>query len=184
MKALLFILFVFAFNPIVLSQDIYICKDGEMSFFSEAPLEDIDATTTKTVSALNVKTRKIVFKVSIKSFQFKKSMMQEHFNEKKNFMHSSKYPYASFNGQIIDEVDLTQDGTYEVTVQGKLTIKGVEQERKINAVLVVNNGAINGKAEFVVKVEDYNIKIPKLLFKNIAEEVLVKINVNYKPKNA
>ena len=36
------------------------------------------------------------------------------------------------------------------------------------------------KAKFMVKLVDYKIKIPQLLWKNIAEEVEVTVEFNYK----
>jgi hypothetical protein len=35
------------------------------------------------------------------------------------------------------------------------------------------------KAAFKVRLEDYNIEIPQILFKNIAEEVVVKLDLTY-----
>jgi uncharacterized protein YcsI (UPF0317 family) len=41
---------------------------------------------------------KIEFIVLIRSFQFEKALMQEHFNE--NYMESAKYPKATFSGNL------------------------------------------------------------------------------------
>jgi hypothetical protein len=37
------------------------------------------------------------------------------------------------------------------------------------------------KAKFIVKLADYNIKIPTLIWQNIAEEVEVRVEFTYKP---
>ncbi|HEY6083518.1 MAG TPA: YceI family protein, partial [Chitinophagaceae bacterium] len=63
------------------AQNIYVCKNAQLSFFSSAPIEDIEAVTSQGISAMNIKTGDIFVKVGIQSFQFKKSLMQEHFNE-------------------------------------------------------------------------------------------------------
>ncbi len=45
--------------------------------------------------------------------------MQEHFNS--DYMESDKFPKASFKGKIQEQIDVTKDGTYPITVDGDLT---------------------------------------------------------------
>ncbi|MBL4754635.1 MAG: YceI family protein, partial [Flavobacteriales bacterium] len=83
---------------------VYISSSSEISFYSETPIEDIEATNTRSSSLLNTKDKKLVFQIPIKAFKFEKNLMEEHFNE--NYLESDKYPKASFNGYIMDNVDL------------------------------------------------------------------------------
>lgn len=162
------------------AQDVFVCRNAALSFFSSAPIEDIEAHTDKGVSALNVKTRAIYFKVPIRSFQFRKSLMQEHFNE--NFLESDQYPYAEFTGQVTGDADLTQPGTYPVTVEGKLTIHGVTKAYKENGTITVGDKRITAVSDFKVRVADHHIKIPTIVIRNIAEVVDVKVNAVYVPQ--
>ena len=65
----------------------------------------------------------------MKSFEFKKKLMQEHFNE--NYVESDTYPNSTFKGKItnMDDVDLDTNGKYKVNVEGELTIHGVTKEQ-------------------------------------------------------
>jgi polyisoprenoid-binding protein YceI len=96
-------------------------------------------------------------------------------------MESSKYPTAEFNGKINDQIDLAKDGTYPVTVQGKLSIHGVTKDYTVKAELKVVGGEISANSTFPVKLVDHEIKIPKLVIKNIAEIVQVTVSAHYKP---
>jgi hypothetical protein len=58
-------------------------------------------------------------------------------------------------------------------------IHGVVREVEIPATLEWTTTNVLAKAVFKVKLEDYKIKIPKLLWKNIAEEVEVTVEYNY-----
>ena len=71
---------------------------SNVHFYSDAPVEDIEATNLDAQSALDLSTGEIVFSIPIKSFTFEKSLMQEHFNE--NYMESDKYPRAFFKGKV------------------------------------------------------------------------------------
>ena len=163
------------------AQDIFISKDGKISFFSKAPLEDINPLSDKLASVLNTKTKKIIFSVNIKTLHgFNAALQEEHFNEK--YMHSDKYSKATFKGEIQDDVNLTQPGTYNVKAKGILDIHGVEQERTIDGVITVEEGKINLKAKFKVEVADHKVKIPKLVWEKVAEVVDVTIDITYLPK--
>ena len=152
----------------------YKTTKGDASFFSSAPIEDIEAQSNKMVCKLNTANYSVAFGVSIRSFQFDSEKMREHFNE--NYMESGKYKLAKFIGQIQDTIDYTVDGIHEITVLGNLTIHGVTKERTVKGTVVIKDGKVQLKSSFDVKVGDHKVKIPKLMFQKIAEEVKVTID--------
>lgn len=180
MKTTLLLFYSFLFSLSVHAQNIYISKSTSASFFSSTPVEDIEGKSTTGNSVLDIKTRNVIFKVSNTSFQFQKKLMQEHFNE--NYMESDQYPFSIFKGKIKEDVDLTKDGTYNVTVAGTLTIHGVDKLYESRATLIVDKGTVTAKTVFKVKIEDHQIKVPSIVFKNIAEFVEVRISAIYQPK--
>ncbi len=161
----------------VAAQDVLIDRQSHIAFFSSAPLEDITAVNNSASSALNVKTNEIAFKVAIKSFAFKKRLMQEHFNE--NYMESDKYPHATFAGKIDGDVDWERAGTYEVTVLGNLDIHGVRKLYRTPVTIEIKQGIVAAQTKFDVRLADHNIKIPRVVIKNIAEVVEVTVSSTY-----
>lgn len=155
-------------------------QTGTISFFSSTPVEDINAVSKRCLAAVNIEKRTVAFKVDNTSFDFPNKLMQEHFNEK--YMESEKYPYSTFSGKINEEIDLTKDGEYAVTVTGKLNIHGVEQERTINGKIIVKNGEITLLSDFKVAVKDHKIEIPTVVVAKIAEVIDVKVNAVLLPK--
>jgi polyisoprenoid-binding protein YceI len=155
-------------------QGTYTCKNAKISLFSAAPIADISASTSSGISTYNAATGELAFSVSISSFQFPKSLMQEHFNTE--YMESDKYPKATFVGKIQQHTDLSKNGTFPITVAGELEVHGVKQARTINGNMVVNNGVISMTSEFIVKTADHHIKVPKIVFHKIAE--IIKMNVS------
>ena len=59
----------------------FMCKDGEIRFFSDAPIEDIQAINQQAMAVIDLQSGGFAFKVNIKDFVFPNSLMQEHFNE-------------------------------------------------------------------------------------------------------
>ncbi len=174
------IISILAFQTYFVSaQSKYISKNGKASFFSEALLEDIEAHSEEAQSIIDLSTKKVVVKIPISSFHFEKSLMEEHFNE--NYMETEKYPFALFEGvySSTSPINAGSDGTYQVEVTGKLTIHGVTKEIKTNGTIELKDGKLRSKTVFPVRLEDHNIKIPKIVFKNIAEVVEVSIDMLY-----
>src|SRR3954465_2740976 len=88
-------------------------------FFSHAPIEDIKAENKKSSALFDARSGDIAFVVPIAEFQFEKSLMQEHFNEK--YMETERFPKSTFQGQVTG-YDLASTQKQNVTVKGKLTI--------------------------------------------------------------
>jgi polyisoprenoid-binding protein YceI len=149
-----------------------------VSFFSKATIEDITAKNSKSTSLFNEQTGEIVFVIPIHDFEFAKSLMKEHFNEK--YMDSEKFPKSTFQGKITG-FDSNANGEQKATASGKLTIHGVTHDVEIPGTLEFTDGKVNMKSTFTVKLADYAVAIPQLMWRNIAEQVEVKVEFTYKP---
>jgi hypothetical protein len=158
-------------------QDIYVCKNARINIYSSAPVEDIEAASTAGVSVYNSGTGELDFSVPIRSIHFPKALMEEHFNE--DYMESDKYPKATFKGKIQEQVDLTKDGTYPITVSGEFIVHGVKQDRTISGTLKINNGILTMNSEFMVRCADHHIIIPQVVFHNIAESIRIRVAATY-----
>jgi polyisoprenoid-binding protein YceI len=179
MKHVLLLAAGFVLSAAVFSQDRIFTRKGAISFYSKAPLEDIEAHNNAAVSVLDKGTGAIEFSVLMKGFEFAKALMQEHFNE--NYVESDKYPKATFKGKITDisKVKFGADGSYTVPVTGQLTLHGVTKDLKATATIVVKGGAVSGTTGFTVSLEDYNIKIPAVVKDKVSKTVKVVVNSNY-----
>jgi len=170
---------ILVFSSASAQNKLYSSTKSEFTFFSKAPLEDIKASNTRANSMINLSNRELVVRLPVSQFQFSNKLMQKHFNE--NYLESEKYPFATFNGRINEDLDLSKTGVYVVSASGILTIHGVDQERKINGKLTVTDQSMFLETKFQVILVDHKIEIPKLVFKKIAEIVEVSASINYAP---
>jgi polyisoprenoid-binding protein YceI len=155
----------------------YMTKNGHIMFHSETPIETIEAHNRQVNSALDLETGDFVFRVLMKSFEFEKALMQEHFNE--NFVESDRFPNATFNGKVVNiaEMDFPSTEEFVAEVEGDLTIHGVTRKIREKGTLTTDGQTITGFSTFIVRPADYDIKIPRAVMNNIAEEIEVTINV-------
>ena len=127
------------FSSAKLNAQLYKCTEGTVFFFSEAPIENIDAKSKSINSFINTDAKTIAFIIPVSSFIFKKALMQEHFNEK--YMESEKFPMLKFSGTINEPIDFTKDGVYKVSATGKLTIHGIENQVTEPGTITIKNNA-------------------------------------------
>jgi hypothetical protein len=158
---------------------IYKTNTGNISFYSHTPVEDISAENHKVKTAFSSESGQLQFSCLIKDFEFKKALMQDHFNE--NYMESTTYPKATFNGEIesISSIDFDKDGTYSSKVNGKLTIKDITKDVATTGSFTVKDGMVNANATFNLNPYDYNVKIPKMVAPKISESIKITINSDY-----
>lgn len=160
---------------IVLNAAIFKGSSGLVKFESNAPLEVIKAQSSKLNGALNTDDRSFAFKIPMNTFEgFNSALQKTHFNE--NYIETEKFPFAVFEGKVIEEIDFSTPGKHEVRGKGKFTVHGVEQVRIIRCKIEILNDKITITSKFSVLLADHNIKIPTIVAKKIAEEVQVEIN--------
>jgi len=160
----------------------YYTKNGLVSFYSKAPIEDITADNNQVLSVLMTNTGDIQFSMLNTGFHFKKAMMEEHFNE--DYMESNKYPKSTFKGKItnLSAINFTKDGSYAATVSGDLTMHGVTNKITASGTITVKSGAVSASSKFTVHLADYKITIPSVVKNNIAENVEITVSCNYNNK--
>ena len=180
MKKTLFLALLLTCKLSIHAQLLYNSVSSEISFFSDAPLDDIYAVNKEARSLINPSNNEIAVVISIRSFKFEKAFMEEHFNE--NYLESDKYKTAVFKGRINEKIDLLKDGFYDVSASGKLNIHGVDQERILKGTILIKGDKITLESGFKVALKDHKIEIPKIVTSNIAEEVDIKVLITYEPK--
>jgi len=164
------------------AQQVYEVSSGTIKFNSKAPQELIHASSDNLMGVIDMERKTFAFKIGISSFMgFNSPLQREHFNE--NYMETEVFPEASYSGKIIEDVDLTKDGVYEVRAKGKLRIHGVEQERIIRSTITSKKGRVSIQSDFVVLLADHNIKIPKVVHSKLSPEINVTVSATLVQRN-
>ena len=165
MKKLLLTALLISSNFLTAQQ--YLTREARLDFDAGYPLEDIEAFTESGSAVYDANTGKIGVQVLMTSFQFKRALMQEHFNE--NYVESEKFPKASFKG-------LYSEGN----VSGGLTIHGVTKEIKVPARLNQENGNFVLVTSFDITLADYDVKIPSAVANKISKKASIQVHATLK----
>jgi polyisoprenoid-binding protein YceI len=158
----------------------YFTRSANINFHSVTPLEDINATSNQATAVFDAETGEMAWAVLMKSFQFKKALMQEHFNE--NYVESDDFPKATFKGKIVDYTPAKIKNNQDVEVEGEMNLHGVTKPFKSKGTIKVVNGDLVFVSAFTMRPEDYNIIIPQLVRDKIAKVMDVKVEAKCSPK--
>ncbi|MBC6610328.1 YceI family protein [Hymenobacter sp. BT507] len=153
----------------------YTTRTASISFFSSTPLEDIDAHNRQVGAAFDAATGQVAFTAAMRDFQFKRSLMQEHFNE--NYMESERYPKATFAGRVLSYTPelLQQAGPQTVQVEGDLTLHGVTRRVRVPGTLELRGTQLLMQSKFTVAPADFKIEIPALVRAHLAKTMEVTV---------
>ena len=162
MVIIYFILSLFAIKQ----ETRYVIENSTIEFYSYALLEDIQAINTESIGAIDLESKEFIIKIPVSAFEFPNKLMQKHFND--SYLETDKYPECIFRGTIDKDI-----------ASGEITLHGVTKEIQIPAVITEEGDKIKINTEFKIGLKEHKIKIPRLLFQNIAEEIEVKVSSTF-----
>ncbi len=170
---LLFLLFTIYTSK---AQSEMIAFKGITNFEASVPLfEEVKAQNETSTCTLNTKTGALSTIVIIEDFHFKIPLMEKHFNE--NYLESNRYPKAIFRGKILGfNINIIGTHPKEFRMKGKLEIHGKSKEISIPVYVKKAGDGLEISSNFKVNINDFNIKIPKVLSIKIAEIASIKTN--------
>ena len=143
-----------------------------ITFDASTAIDDLPKAENKTsIAAIDPEKNTVQFEAAIKNFTFSNPRIQEHFNGK-GWLNSDEFPKATFNGLITNpsSVNFTKDGTYNVTVEGDLTIKGKTQKITTPATIVVAGKSLKTNAAFNIKLADIGVEGQPITAGKVAAE--------------
>ena len=163
-------LLVFAQNY---AQSLY-RGNGKVSFISDAPLEIIKVESDELQGIVDTSKMNFAFAIDMTSFQgFNSPLQKEHFNE--HYLDTKKHPKATFLGSIVTSDNCDNGCDTDAICKGKFTIHGVTKIVTIPVHLTIDEGVLKISGEFLVRLSDYNIKIPRIVQAKIASEIKVTV---------
>lgn len=176
MKKIIVLLFLFA-GIVSVSAQKYITKTGSLKFqASVESFEEVAAENKNTSAVLESSTGEIAVLTLMKGFRFKIALMEEHFNE--NYVESDKFPKATFKGKVEDFDASTLSATAKIfKISGDLTLHGKTKKISTNAKVLKSGDKITVTGNFDAKPEDFDIEIPKLVSKKVADKVNISFNL-------
>ena len=164
-------------------------------FESDAPLENIVGTTNQVEATLMINPKDITKNpkgmviVNVASLKTGINLRDEHMRSD-DYLNTTKYPDASFmlSGLKASTKSLENAKPVNATASGKLTLHGVTRQVSVPVTLVYfeenkktgskqPGNLLRVKVNFNVKLSDYNITVPQILYYKLDETVAITIDL-------
>ena len=177
MKKIL-LLFLLILSNTIDAQEKMTTTNGVITFEASIPFfEAVEAKNEALNCVLKTKRGTISFVTYVRSFRFKRALMEEHFNE--NYLESKRYPKASFKGSIekfdLEDLKATSKAYY---VRGKITIHGESKNIRVIAQIKKTKKGIELNSNFTLNTDDFDIEIPFIVRSKISKKVDVSVYSN------
>jgi len=181
------IILLMSFLAISISQaaEFHVDKQQKnlVKFISDAPMEDFEGTTSKIDGyMMNEGIEKLIgsevyFEVDLNSVSTGVGLRDRHMRE--DYLHTDKYKLTNFKGKISNASKIT-DSEYDFTANGKKFIHGVTKDITIKGKIYKTSIGYKVKANWAIKLPDYNIEVPKFMFLRISDEIKLEVEFNLK----
>ncbi len=150
-----------------------------VKFISDAPIEDFSGTTEKIDGYVSwegndpLQKSEIYFEVDLASIDTGIGLRNRHMRE--HYLETEKYPRAEYTGKLTS-AEKQAETVYKVTTEGKMTIHGIENPFSAAGTVTVDGTALRVQVNFPIKLSDYKIEIPKIMFYKINETMEVQLD--------
>lgn len=172
MKRLLLILFLVGLASSAFSQSFY-TETGTAVFYSKVPLHSFSGTSENLVGLINLDESTIDFYLDLETLNTGNGKRDK---DMLLTLEVKKYPFGEFFGKMTSEFDVDLQQEQDVTVEGIFKIHGKEQNVVISGTLTPEGNTLKLTAGWILKLEDYEIEPPSLLFIKVDQEQEIEIN--------
>jgi polyisoprenoid-binding protein YceI len=162
-----------------------------VKFISDAPLDDFEGVTNRIDGYVwwpgpdslpqtkqQLDSSECYFEVDLASLDTGIGLRNRHMREK--YLHTDKHPFAHFTGSLTSINPIT-DTSFTAQSRGDLFIHG--ETRQVEPILTVYilEGQYRVKSAFTVKLPDYKIEVPSLMFMKISEDIDLELDFYMQP---
>lgn len=145
-----------------------------VKFISEAPMEDFEGVSDKIDGYVvwegddPLQKSELYFEVDLNSIDTGIGLRNRHMRE--NYLETDKFPLAHYTARAT-KIEKKSATEFAVTTEGKFFLHGVEKAFTTIGTVTVTGDRYRVQTEFEIKLSDFKIKIPQLMFMKIDENI-------------
>ena len=149
-------------------------KNNMVKFVSDAPIEDFEGVTDQIDGYLYwadsdlTKNSEMYFEVDLNALDTGIGLRNRHMRE--NYLETDQYPVTNFRGKIVG-YSAIDDTLTTIQAEGNIFIHGIEKPLEVTGQLIKKADGYRIKASFNVKLSDFEIEIPSIMFYKIDENM-------------
>lgn len=151
---------------------LFYTDSGAASFISSVPLHTFTGHSDHLTGMINLKENVVDFYLDLSTLE---TGLRRRDRDMRSTLEVEQYPFAEFTGQLQGRFDPNRSESQPVTTVGEFTIHGVTQSVEIQGTLTPTVDGIRLQAEWTLRLEEYKIEPPGLLFYRVQQEQEIEI---------
>lgn len=180
MKRFLILILLLGLNNLVAGEwQVEKSDKNLVKFISDAPIEDFEGVTSEIDGYIfwagdNLLDKsELYFEVNLDALDTGIGLRNRHMRE--NYLETNLFPTTWFKGSC---VKATPDGEnrWNVLVQGTMFIHGKERMKSVKGFIEQQGNRLRIRSKFDVKLSDYGITVPSIMFYKIDETMDLELN--------
>ncbi len=155
----------------------FAAESGTVEFLSRVPLHSFTGTSERLVGQIALTDSTLDFYVDLETLDTGNGKRDK---DMRRTLETKDFPFAEFFGKLTSPFD-PDGGVQAATARGTFTIHGVGNDIQVTGTLEPTTEGLVLRAEWEIRLEDYNIVPPSLLFIKVDQVQLVNIQITLHP---
>ena len=161
-------------SPITLLAQSYYAENGTANFTSSVPLYEFTGTSEQLTGLINLTDHTVDFYLDLETLD---SGIKKRDKDMRLTLETKKFPFAEFYGSLLDSVDLASLNPHTNRTRGNFSIHGVTRELDVEGEITVEQNALHLKANWEIRLDDFNIVPPSLLIVKVDQIQKISIDI-------
>lgn len=150
----------------------YQTENGTAVFYSQVPLHEFSGTSQHLHGLINLNENIVDFYLDLETLE---TGIGKRDRDMRQTLETNTYPFAEFYGKLGTEFNPALSQAQNITAIGTFTIHGIERDIEVEGSLQATEDGLLLKANWILRLEDYEITPPKLLFIKVDQEQKIEI---------
>lgn len=159
---------------------VYFTDSGQAEFTSRVPLHSFTGESGHLTGMIDLQENIVDFYLDLNTLR---TGIDRRDRDMYNTLNVSEYPFAEFTGSLESSFDEQSSEKQAVTVNGEFTLHGVTNEIRIEGYLQKQGDELRLEVEWILRLEDYDIEPPGILFYRVNEEQELRIEAMLTPRD-
>jgi polyisoprenoid-binding protein YceI len=165
--------------PQLATAQAYYADNGTAIFYSKVPLHNFSGTSKNLVGRIDLENQTVDFYIDLETLDTGNGKRDR---DMLKTLNTKEYPFGEFFGKLLTPFDTESTEKQEVSVSGVFKIHGHEKEIQVDGTLQKIDNKLQLHAEWILNLDDYNIKPPQFLVLKVDEEQEIEIDITLKPE--
>ena len=165
------------FNSSTYAQTFY-AENADVVYLSKVPLHDFEGSSSNLVGMINLDESVLDFYLDLETLDTGNGKRDK---DMKLTLETDEYPFAEFYGTLASPFDINNPEPQVAIAKGDFKIHGESKEVEIEGTLQKTNEGLLLKASWILNLDDYKIKPPRLLIVKVDENQEIDIEILLTP---